>query len=154
MIFDKNTQESETSLCNPGAGRAASSRRAQGSHSVSLQGPMSLSLSLSHTHTHTHTHTHQGVEWGTMEGLERSFTDVYSHTHTGAQWHAYAHAHIHRQLWGAVNEPSSQASLSFLYHHSPLNQVLTEQTGAQLLVNEGHLDWILPVKYPQQPTDR
>lgn len=48
----------------------------------------------------------------------------------------------------------SQASLSFLYHHSPLSQVLTEQTGAQLLLNEGHLDRILPVKYPQQPTDQ
>lgn len=101
--MNKTHRRSETGVCNPGA---ASSLRAQGSHSLSLQGPVSL------THTYKHTHVCQGVEWGTMEGLEWSFTDIHSHTHTGAQWHAYAHAHIHRQLSGAVNEPPSLTSLS------------------------------------------
>jgi len=82
MIFDKNTQESETSLCNPGAGRAASSRRAQGSHSVSLQGPMSLSLSLSLSHTHTHTHT--------------SRSRVRDHGGSGEVFHRRLFTHPHR----------------------------------------------------------
>lgn len=40
--------------------------------------------SVSYTHIQPHTHICQGVEWGTMEGLEWSFTDIHSHNNTGA----------------------------------------------------------------------